>query len=99
MGYKEMAEELNRYVASVFTVEDTSSIPELQGNQGAEVSAVAITKEKMLGKLKGVKVNKSSRPDGMQSRILKEIAEDIVESFGDLSGITGVREGPRVLEN
>ena len=33
-----MAEELNSYFASVFTVEDTSGMPEHQENQGAQVS-------------------------------------------------------------
>eukprot|EP00061_Rhincodon_typus_P009683 g33357.t1 len=36
MGNKEMMEELNGYLALVFTVEDTSSIPELQDSQWAE---------------------------------------------------------------
>ena len=49
IGNKEMAEELNSYFASVFTVEDTSGMPELQESQGAQVSVVAITKEKFWG--------------------------------------------------
>eukprot|EP00061_Rhincodon_typus_P005437 g24949.t1 len=61
-----MAEELNRYFASVFMVDDISNVPELQECQGAEVRLVAITKEKVLGKLKGL-------------RVLKEIAEEIVQ--------------------
>eukprot|EP00061_Rhincodon_typus_P017350 g46006.t1 len=72
-GNKEMAKKLNRYFALVFTVEDTSSIPELQKSQGAEVIAVAINKEKVLGKQKFLKVNKSPRPDVLHPRVLKEI--------------------------
>ena len=45
------------------------------------MSVVAITKEKVLGKLKGLKVDKSPRPDGLHSRVLKEIAEEIVEAL------------------
>eukprot|EP00061_Rhincodon_typus_P004499 g22747.t1 len=55
MGNKEMAEELNRYFASDFMVEDIRSTPELQDSQGAEVSVVTITKEKVLGKLESLK--------------------------------------------
>lgn len=44
MGNKEMAEELNNFFASVFTVEDTSNVPEIQ-ESGVEVSGVAITRE------------------------------------------------------
>eukprot|EP00061_Rhincodon_typus_P016024 g44017.t1 len=77
MGNKEMGEELNRCFASVFAVEDTSSIPAHQESQGAELSVVAITKEKVLGKLKGLKVEKSPRLDELQPMVLKEIAEEI----------------------
>eukprot|EP00061_Rhincodon_typus_P010821 g35392.t1 len=80
MGNKEMAEELKRFFASVFTVKGTSAISELQESQGAVVSALTITKEKLLGKLKDLKVDKSPGPDILHPRVLKEIAEDIVQA-------------------
>eukprot|EP00061_Rhincodon_typus_P008620 g31387.t1 len=76
MRNKDMVEELSTCYASVFTVEDTSSMPELQ-----EPSVAAITGEMTLGKLKGLKVDKSPRPDGLQPRVLKETAKEIVEAF------------------
>jgi len=57
-------------------VKDTSGMSELPENQGAQASVVAITKEKVLGKLK---VDKSPGPDGLHPRVLKEIAEEMVE--------------------
>ena len=81
MGDKEIAEELNKYFASVFTVEDMSNIPTIQERQGAELSMVAITREKVLEKLKGLKIDKSPGPDGLHPRVLKEIAEEIVEAL------------------
>eukprot|EP00061_Rhincodon_typus_P006429 g27061.t1 len=81
MGKKEIAEELDVYFALGSIVEDTSSIPELQESQGLEVNAVVITKEKVLGKLKCLKVDKSSRPDGLHPRFLKEIAEETVDAL------------------
>eukprot|EP00061_Rhincodon_typus_P002297 g17118.t1 len=42
---------------------------------------VAIIKEKVLEKLNGLKVDKSPGPDGLHPRVLKEIAEEIVEAF------------------
>eukprot|EP00061_Rhincodon_typus_P002151 g16749.t1 len=42
---------------------------------------VAITKEKVLEKLNGLKVNKEPGPNGLHSRLLKEIAEEIVEAL------------------
>eukprot|EP00061_Rhincodon_typus_P012877 g38898.t1 len=71
MGNKQMVQKLNRYFASILTVVDTSSRPELQG-QGAEVRVVAITEEKVLGKQKG---DKYHRPDGLHARVLKEIVK------------------------
>eukprot|EP00061_Rhincodon_typus_P008370 g30913.t1 len=56
MGNKEIEEELNKYFASVFSMEDTSSVPELQESQG-------------------------QRPDGLHPRVLKEVAEEIVEAL------------------
>eukprot|EP00061_Rhincodon_typus_P007126 g28483.t1 len=81
MGNKEMTEELNRHSAAIFAVEDTSSIPELQESQGAEVTVVTIAKEKVLGKLKGLKVNTSSGPDEQHFKFLKEIAVEIVKAL------------------
>ena len=43
---------------------------------------MAITKEMVQGKLKGLKVDKSPGPDGLHPRVLKEIAEEIVEALG-----------------
>ncbi|XP_038644246.1 uncharacterized protein LOC119960709 [Scyliorhinus canicula] len=51
---------------------------ELQENQGAGVSAVVITKENVLGELKGLKVDTSPVPDGLHATVLKDTAEDIV---------------------
>eukprot|EP00061_Rhincodon_typus_P012614 g38459.t1 len=45
------------------------------------MTAVAIMRGKVLGKLKGLKVDKSPRPDGLHPRFLKEIDEEIVEAL------------------
>eukprot|EP00061_Rhincodon_typus_P008492 g31132.t1 len=42
---------------------------------------VAITKEKVLEKLNGLKVDKPPGPDGLHPRVLNEIAEEIVEAL------------------
>eukprot|EP00061_Rhincodon_typus_P000680 g12423.t1 len=76
---KEMVEELNSYFTLVFTVEDTSNMPKIQESQEVELSMVAITKEKVLIKLIGLKVDKSPGSDGLHHRVLNEIAEEIVE--------------------
>eukprot|EP00061_Rhincodon_typus_P009792 g33567.t1 len=48
--------------------------------RGTEVSVVAITKEKVLGKLKGLNVGKSPGPDGLHPKVLKEVAEEVEEA-------------------
>eukprot|EP00061_Rhincodon_typus_P004803 g23467.t1 len=42
---------------------------------------VAITKEKVLEKLKYLKMDKSPGPDGLHPRVLKEIVEEIAEAL------------------
>eukprot|EP00061_Rhincodon_typus_P011377 g36331.t1 len=42
---------------------------------------MAINKEKVLEKLKRLKVDKSSGPDGLHPRVLKEIVEELVEAL------------------
>lgn len=54
---------------SVFTAEGASKMPEIQESWRAGVSGVAVTKEVMLGKLRGVKVDKSHRPDEQHARV------------------------------
>ncbi|GCC23648.1 hypothetical protein chiPu_0002046 [Chiloscyllium punctatum] len=81
MGDKEIAEELNKYFVSVFTVEDRSNIPTIKESQGAELRMVAITKEKVLEKLKGLKIDKYPGPDGLHPTILREVAEEIMEAL------------------
>eukprot|EP00061_Rhincodon_typus_P014513 g41575.t1 len=97
MGSKEIAEELNRCYASVFTVEDTSSTPELQESQVVGMRVVVITKERVLGKLNGLKMDKSPRP-GVYVRTttirlyiheLDEGADSIVAMFEDGTNIGG----------
>lgn len=58
-------------------MEDTSKMPGIQESQGAAMSAVAITKEKLFGNLKGLKLGKSPGPDGLHSRFLKAVAVEM----------------------
>lgn len=58
MGNSEMAEALNQYFVSVFTVEDNNSVPKTAVNT-VELGEITITREKILNKLKGLKLDKS----------------------------------------
>ena len=77
IGDEDMAEELNRFFGSVFTVEDTNNMPVTDGKKamiGEGLEMIVITKEVVMGKLMGLKVDKSPGPDGMHPRVLKEMA-------------------------
>eukprot|EP00061_Rhincodon_typus_P003763 g20910.t1 len=77
MGNEEIAEALNRYFVSVFTVEETSNMPVIEDREtkvGEDLDTIIITKEVVLGKPVELKVDKSPGPDGMHPRVLKEMA-------------------------
>ena len=63
MGNEEMAEALNKFFVSVFTVEVTSNVPKIDGRgTGSEVlKTITITKEVVLGRLMGLKVEEYSQ--------------------------------------
>ena len=81
MGYKEMAEELNSYFASVFTKEDMNNVPEVLRETcfSEELKEINISRKMVLGKLMGLKVDKSPGPDNLHPRVLKEMALEIVD--------------------
>eukprot|EP00061_Rhincodon_typus_P013674 g40197.t1 len=78
MWNKEMAEELkNLYQFSQWKTPAYQNFNRIR----AEVSVQAITKDKVLEKLKRLKVDKSAGPDGLHPRVVKEIAEEFVEAL------------------
>eukprot|EP00061_Rhincodon_typus_P003739 g20858.t1 len=46
-----------------------------------ELREINISREMVLGKLLGLKANKSPAPDNLQSRVLKEVALEIVDAL------------------
>ena len=76
-----MAEELNRHFSSVFTREDTSSLPvpetKLKGSEGAMLGQLVVTPEVVVSKINNMKENKSPGVDGISPNILKETVEQI----------------------
>ena len=75
---QEKAELLNRYFASVFTREDTVSIPTLNDRPyDVNLTDIVITPEMAEKKLLKLKISKSAGPDGFHPRILKELSKSI----------------------
>ena len=76
-----MAEELNMHFSSVFTREDTSSIPvpetKFKGSEGEMLGQVVVTPEVVANKINNMKENKSPGVDGIAPKLLKETVEQI----------------------
>ena len=76
-----MAEELNMHCSSVFTREDTSSIPvsetNFKGSEGERLGQLVVTPEVVVSKINNMKENESPGVDGISPKILKETVEQI----------------------
>ena len=76
-----MAEELNRHFSSVFTREDTSSLPvpetKFKGSEGERLGQLVVTPEVVASKINNMKENKSPGVDGISPKILKETVQQI----------------------
>ena len=76
-----MAEELNMHFSSVFTREDTSSIPvpetKFKGTEGERLGQLVVTPEVVVSKINNMKENESPGVDGISPKILKETVEQI----------------------
>ena len=76
-----MAEELNMHFSSVFTREDTSSIPvpetKFKGSEGERLGQLVVTPEVVVSKINNMNENKSPGVDGISPKILKETVEQI----------------------
>ena len=72
---KEMADALNIYFSSVFTLEDKNNLPVQEPLLADNVEC--LTNMLIVTKIKKLKDNKSPRIDGITPKLLKEIAEEI----------------------
>ena len=50
-------------------------------NKMEELSEIQVSREVVLGKLNGLKADKSPGPDGLHPRVLKEVATEIVDAL------------------
>ena len=76
-----MAEELNVHFSSVFTWDDTSSLPvpdtKFKGTEGERLGQLVATPEVVASRINNMKENKSPGVDGISPKILKETVEQI----------------------
>ena len=96
-----MAEELNMHFSSVFTREDTCSLPEpetkFNRSEGERLGQLVETPEVVASKINNMKENKSPGIDGISPNILKETVEQISTSLGHVFKMS-LQEGIVPLE-
>ena len=96
-----MAEELNMHFGSVFTREDTSSLPvpetKFNGTEGERLGQLVITPEVIANKINNMKDNKSPGVDGIAPKILKETVEQISKPLAHVFNMS-LQEGIVPLE-
>ena len=81
----EMATHFNKYFSSVFTCEDTASIPTVDSTSSPLLDdSIEITPATVFSKLIALQSNKSSEPDGWPITIIKSVSEFISVSLSIL---------------
>eukprot|EP00061_Rhincodon_typus_P010248 g34398.t1 len=79
-----MGEILNKYFASVLTVEKDMEFGEYGEIKSDNLKNVHITEEKVLNVLKHIKMDKSMGPDQVYPRTLWEAREEIAGPFTEI---------------
>ena len=87
-----MAEVLNEYFSSVFTTEDISSLPvpstKFEGSKSEKLGQLFVTPDIIAKKIKKMKDNKSPGVDGIPSKLLKEIVQQISTPLAKLFNLS-----------
>jgi hypothetical protein len=68
-----MAEILNKFMASVFTKEDTLNVPTKDKETDRNISDITITAKKIEEKIDKLKEDSSPGPDNIHPKLLKEL--------------------------
>ena len=96
-----LAEELNMHFSSVFTREDTSSLPvpetKFEGSEGERLGQLVVTPEVVANKINNMKENKSPGVDGIAPKILKETVEQMCTPLAHVFNMS-LQEGIVPLE-
>ena len=87
-----MAEVLNEYFSSVFTTEDISSLPvpftKFEGNKSEHLGQLFVTPEIIAKKINKMKDNRPPGVDGIPTKLLKEIVEQISTPLAKLFNLS-----------
>ena len=95
---KDKADTLNRSFCSVFTQEDVNEVPQCEKRKiSSGLTNVIFTREEIRRKLEKLDPGKSPGPDGLHSRTLKELAEEIAP-FHNIHKVNGGRKIAKNME-
>ena len=78
---KSKADLLNKQFASVFTIDNTSALPDLGPSSHPTMNHILIDSRGIVKLLKNINPHKASGPDGIPARLLKETAEEIAPAI------------------
>ena len=83
------------HFSSVFTREDTSSLPvpetKFNGSEGERLGQLVVTPEVVASKINNMRENKSPGVDGISPKILKETVEQISTPLAHVFNVTAGR--------
>ena len=78
---KDKASVLNEYFTSVFTKENTSDIPPLDGHSFPDISSIDVTIAGVTALLSNLKIHKASGPDKISASLLKNLATTLAPAL------------------
>ena len=81
---RDKANILQNQFSSVFTKEPPQDIPTIERRTDASISNLPITPELVQKEIKKLNVNKSCGPDGIHSRMLKELIDHVSEPIAHI---------------
>jgi hypothetical protein len=74
---QDMAVELNKFFASVFTKEDQTNLPTKNRETNVTLDTVVISERKIQEKIRNLKHDSAAGPDNIHPRLLKELINEV----------------------
>ena len=74
-----MADELNKYFSSVFTIENLENIPILEQETENRLETINISWARIRRQIKNLRTGSAPGPDGISTQVLKELQEEFLE--------------------
>ena len=76
-----MANTMNNYFSSVFTIEQLNNVPQLRQYEGNILGTFNFSTEEVQEKLQHLNIYKSTGPDMLHPRILRESKDKLARPF------------------